>query len=108
MSGIDKHKWSWAMKNIPEYFGKHGFTRPNKEDDIKTVNLFQINQDALTNRLEKKAGRFHFDFKGKVLGTGDVTVPLVIRAEAWSKGVEKKLKEAGGSISKLEEKGTAS
>jgi len=108
MAGIDKHKWSWAMKYAPKYYGKHGFARPNQPDDVKTVNLFQINQDAVTSRLEKKAGRYHFDFKGKVLGSGKVTVPLVVRAEAWSKGVEKKIKEAGGSISKFEEKGTAS
>jgi len=108
MAGICKHRWSWAAKNAPDYFGKTGFTNPNAPEDVKTINLFQINQYAVTNRIEKKGGKFHFDFEGKILGTGDVTVPLIIRASAWSRNVEKKLKETGGSISKFEEKGVAS
>ena len=108
MAGVCKHRWSWAAKNAPDYFGKSGFTNPNAPEDVKTINLFQINQYAVANRIEKKGGKYHFDFDGKVLGTGEVTVPLIIRAAAWSRNVEKKLKEAGGSISKFEEKGVAS
>ncbi len=102
MAGVDKHKWSWATANITGcYFGKWGFVRPNKKT-VDVVNLFYINQKALANQLEKKGGKYHFDFKGKILGTGSVTVPLTIRAIAWSKSVEKKLSSAGGQISKLE------
>lgn len=103
MAGIDKHKWSWAMNNDPDYFGKHGFTRPGVSKKVApVVHLFEINQKALTNKLEKKGGKFVFEFKGKVLATGNVSVPLSIKADAWSKGVEKKLGGAGGDISKLE------
>jgi large subunit ribosomal protein L15 len=106
MAGIDKHKWSWAMKNVPEYFGKHGFMRPagarKARDTIPVVHLFEINQQAVNSRLEKKEGRFRFEFKGKVLATGNVTVPLSIKAGSWSRNVEKKVGDAGGEISKLE------
>src|SRR5215470_1309368 len=99
LAGMDKHKWSFAVKNRKEhyvYFGKHGFTRPNATES-KVTHLYDINQKAVLNKLEKKAGKFHFDFEGKVLATGSVTVPLVIRAESWSKNVEKKLAPSGGS-----------
>ena len=102
MAGIDKHKWSWAAKNDKDYFGKLGFTPPTKSKPVKLVHLYDINQKAVLNKLEKKGGKYHFDFDGKVLATGSVTVPLVIRAASWSKNVEKKLGETGGSISKLE------
>jgi large subunit ribosomal protein L15 len=104
MAGIDKHKWSWAMVNAPNYFGKYGFKRPHGavRKRMPVIHLFDINQQALNNRLEKKEGRFHIDFKGKVLATGNVTVPLSVRAEAWSRNVEKKIMDAGGQIAKLE------
>ena len=104
MAGIDKHKWSWAVKNRKEhyvYFGKHGFTRSNAKADILLMHLYEINQKAVLNQLEKKGGKYHFDFDGKILATGSVTMPLVIRAMSWSKNVEKKLKVSGGEISKL-------
>jgi large subunit ribosomal protein L15 len=102
MAGVDKHKWSWAVKHFGgSYFGKHGFVRPFRRE-VKVVNLFEINQKAVSDQLEKKAGKYHFDFEGKVLASGAVTVPLVIRAGSWSRNVEKKLGAAGGSISKLE------
>jgi large subunit ribosomal protein L15 len=102
MAGVDKHKWSWAAKHFGStYFGKNGFVRPGTVR-VSTVNLYEINQKALMHQLEKKGGKFHFDFQGKVLGSGHVTMPLVIRAQSWSKNVEKKVGAHGGSISKLE------
>ena len=101
MAGVCKHKNSWAANEAPNYFGKHGFNRPNEEKKVPVTHLFEINQKAVCNELEKKGGKFHFDFNGKILATGDVTVPLAIRAVCWSKNVEKKLSEAGGEISKL-------
>ncbi len=102
MAGICKHKGTWAAKYAPGYFGKTGFVKPNPEATVSVTHLYDINQKALGNKLEKKAGKYHFDFEGKVLATGKVTVPLVIRASAWSKNVEKKLTDTGGQISKLE------
>jgi len=101
MAGVCKHKSSWAANEAPNYFGKHGFVRANKAKAIKVAHLYEINQKAISNELEKKGGKYHFDFDGKILATGDVTVPLSIRASCWSKNVEKKLGEAGGEITKL-------
>lgn len=108
MAGVDKHKWSWATKHFGgSYFGKSGFVNTTTKE-VKKINLYEINQRALLNKLEKKDGKYHFEFKGKVLATGGVTVPLSIHAVCWSKNVEKKLSETGGQITKLEIKGTAS
>ncbi len=101
MAGIDKHKWSYAMNTDKDYFSKCGFSSPNKKD-IDVVHLYEINQQALLEKLVKKGDKFVFEFKGKVLATGKVTVPLSIKADSWSKNVEKKLSETGGEISKSE------
>lgn len=107
MAGIDKHRWSWAVKNVRGcYFGKNGFTRPVGKD-VKVAHLYDINQKALLNQLEKKEGRYVFEFDGKILATGSVTAPLAIKAASWSRNVEEKVKAAGGSISLLHEKKAA-
>ena len=107
MAGIDKHKWSWAMVYNKNYFGKFGFSRPNKAPEMKVAHLYEINQQAHLAKLEKKDSKFHFNFDGKILATGAINVPVEIKAAAWSKNVEKKLKECGGSISKLHEEKAA-
>ena len=101
MAGVCKHKWSWATKYAKEYYGAHGFVRPTKKH-IKVIHLYEINHRAVLNKLEKKEDKYQFDFRGKVLATGNVTVPLSIRALSWSKNAEKKLSERDGEISKLE------
>jgi large subunit ribosomal protein L15 len=105
-AGMDKHKWSLASKlrtnkDKAVYFFKCGFTRPNSEETHE-INLFQINQQAILGKLPQKEGKPSFEFKGKVLGTGSVSAPLSVKAYSWSKAVERKLKEAGGEISKLD------
>ena len=102
-AGRCKHKGTWAVKYAPGYFGKHGFSNPTRKT-VPVCHLFEINQKAILGKLEKKDGRSYFEFSGKVLSTGKVTMPLFIRAVQWSKRTEEKLKAADGVISKLEDK----
>ena len=37
----------------------------------------------------------------KILGNGDLSIPLVVKAAAFSKSAQEKIEAAGGSISKL-------
>jgi len=103
MAGICKHKWSWAVKNVRGcYFGKTGFVRP-VGSETPVMHLYDINQKAMLNKLEKAEGKYVFEFDGKILATGTVTLPLAIRAVSWSRNVEEKVKAAGGAITKLHE-----
>ena len=88
------------MNNDKDHFGKFGFSNPTRKN-VKVTHLYEINQKALLNKLEKKGDKYQFEFRGKILATGKVTVPLAIKAQAWSKNVEKKLSESGGEISKI-------
>jgi len=99
-AGRCKHKNSWTAKYAKGYFGKHGFSNPNAKS-VQVEHLYHINRQAVLGKLEKSGDKFVFEFKGKILATGNVTVPLVIKALSWSKRTEEKVKAAGGDISTL-------
>ncbi len=99
-AGLCKHKFTWMVKNAPEHFGKSGFVRPGRVR-VPIVNLFDIDKKARMNQLEKKEGKFYFEFKGKVLGTGELSMPILIKALSWSKNTEEKIKKHGGELIKL-------
>ncbi len=97
-AGRCKHKNSWAVKYSPGYFGKHGFHRPNQGKEMPTINLYHVTHQALLGSLEKSGDQYIFEFDGKVLATGRVTLPLKIKAKTWSRRTAEKLEAAGGSI----------
>lgn len=101
MAGMCKHKFTWVTKYAKGYFGKRGFVKPLHRI-TPVVHLFEINRKALLNQLEKKDGRFYFEFKGKVLGTGELNVPVLIKALSWSKKAEAKVRKLNGELVKLE------
>lgn len=98
-AGISKHKWTWAAKNNKEYFGNLGFSRPVKKKEVPVIHVYELNQKAARNELKETGGKFSFEFRGKVLGTGKLSFPISVKASKWSKKAEEKIKAAGGEIS---------
>lgn len=96
-AGLNKQKKTWTVKFAPDYFGNHGFVNPTTEK-IGTINVFEIENMAKKGTLEKKGAKASFVFDGKILGAGELTVPVAITAVSWSKKAEDKIKQAGGSI----------
>lgn len=105
-AGLCKHRYTTIAAKDKRYFGRsaRGFVNPAKKPRTKVAHLFDINHRAVLGKLEKKGDKFVFEFSGKVLATGNVTVPLSIKAFEWSKRTEEKVKAAGGEILKLESK----
>ena len=82
-----------------------GFKNPNKEYfalvNVERLNTFRkgstVGPDELRARgLVKKRGRI------KVLGEGEITKELTVRAHAFSVGAVEKIQAAGGSIEVIE------
>ena len=73
-----------------------------KRKELPVVHLFELNMKASRNELEKKEGKFFFQFPGKVLATGVISFPLSVKAVQWSKRAEEKIKAAGGEIASIE------
>ena len=99
-AGTGKHRFTYVavyerhwMKNG----GRYGFANQTARAELPVMNLYEIDQLVQKGKIEKKDGKFTFDFEGKVLGTGSITVPITVRALAFSEKAKEKLKACGGS-----------
>jgi large subunit ribosomal protein L15 len=108
-AGLHKHKWISIVKYRPDYFGHHGFKRPQSVVTGKvTMNLSDVEQ-ALGSLSKdgvavQKDGKWTVDLGkigvDKLLGSGKITKPITIKVgEASAKAVQK-LKKAGGVLVK--------
>lgn len=107
MAGSHKHKWTWILKYAPDYFGKHGFHRPNRRP-YRAINLEQLN--IIADRLERE-GKIevvegmqlvNLENMGikKLIAKGSVQKPLLVVVERWTEQAEKEVLKAGGKIIK--------
>lgn len=108
-AGLHKHKWIWIVKYDPEYFGHHGFKRPQSVVYSKiTMNLSEIEQSLPSLSKDgfavEKDGKWTVDLTkmgvDKLLGSGRISTPLSIRVSEASASAQEKLKQAGGSLVK--------
>ncbi len=98
MAGTGKradHKKSLIIKLYGnKYFGKQGITsRGTAKDKSKFINLRDIEKDIekyKNNEINLK------DYK--VLGDGEVTRAVTIKARAFTKSAKQKIEKAGGKI----------
>ena len=96
-AGMHKHRFSYVTRYEPDYFGVHGFAGV-RTVRLPTTNLHEIEQMALTSKLETREGKLFYEFDGKILGSGKITRAVSVKCLAFSEGAEKKIKKAGGSI----------
>ena len=101
-AGRHKHLWSYVLRYEPDYFGKRGFTSPKSlKQKEKVINLGKLNELA-KKTSEKKDEKIFVDLESlgytKLLGTGKVTKPLIVKVASCSKSAAEKIKEAGGQI----------
>jgi len=105
--GFHKHKWTWTIKYAPDWYGKHGFISPSQlKREVKTINVGVLNELALQAISRNEALRegelivintaeMGYD---KVLGHGEVTLPLKIIAKSVSKKAKEKIEKCGGVV----------
>ncbi|MFC2174947.1 uL15m family ribosomal protein [archaeon] len=91
LAGSSKHKYSWVLKNLPGHFGAESMTGAKKP---KAVNIGYLNEFAVTNaKDELDAASLGF---GKVLGRGEVTKAITIKAKMFTAKAKEKIEAAGG------------
>jgi large subunit ribosomal protein L15 len=102
--GRHKHGWSYVIRYEPEYFGKKGFTSPKSlKQEVKVINVGELDEMAEKFPARKEEdGKIFIDLESlgytKLLGTGGVTKPLVVKVASCSKSAAEKIKEAGGQV----------
>ncbi len=93
MGGGHKHKWTRMVKL--NYYGFKGFAPINRVED-SILNLDDVSRLIENGKIGEKGGKYSFDFDGKILGSGKIVKPIVIKAKAFSKNAVEKIKKAGG------------
>ncbi|MEM3700050.1 MAG: uL15 family ribosomal protein [Candidatus Bathyarchaeia archaeon] len=101
-AGRHKHLWSYVLRYEPEYFGKRGFTSPKSlKQKQKVINIGKL-EELVKATSEEKEGKIFIDLESlgytKLLGTGKVTKPLIVKVASCSKSAAEKIKEAGGQV----------
>lgn len=104
-AGYGKHKWSYTIKYDPEHFGRHGFTRPRKQE-ISAINVGELDEQIdwlVENKQAEKIEEgivVYLDRLGysKLLGDGQVRRPLIVHVNSCSKSATDKIVAARGKI----------
>jgi len=105
-AGIHKHR---LIPFAPKFAGRTGFKPPSSlRKEPKTINVGEL--DELTRnltankKLTQEKGRTTVNLVelgySKLLGGGKVTQPLIVKVPSFSESAAKKIKEAGGEITK--------
>ena len=108
-AGLDKHKWSYVIKHDPTYWEKKGFVSTKALG--KKVSIINVGKlDDLANKLEsekkleRKEKKIFLDLESlgydKLLGTGEIAKPMLVKVASYSEAASRKLEEAGGQILK--------
>jgi large subunit ribosomal protein L15 len=108
-AGLHKHKWISVVKYCPDYFGHHGFKRPQSVVCHKvTMNLSEVEQ-ALPSMVKdgfaaQKEGKWSVDLTkmgvDKLLGSGRISTAISVKVAEASATALEKLKSAGGTLVK--------
>jgi large subunit ribosomal protein L15 len=106
-AGGRKHFWIQTVKYHPDRFKKIGFKPPSAlEPRPETINVGELEDLAMSTIgvewFKTAAGQLELDLtkRGyeKLLGKGDVKVPMKIRVSAYTSRALEKVEAAGGEI----------
>ena len=102
-AGRHKGGWSYVLRYEPEYFGKKGFTSAKSlRQKVNVMNVGKLDEIASKFSTEKEEGKFFINLESlgytKLLGTGKVTKPLIVKVPSCSTSAAEKIKGAGGQI----------
>ncbi|WP_297068980.1 uL15 family ribosomal protein [Thermococcus sp.] len=110
MAGTGKRKdqkWTWVIKYAPDRLGKRGFHRPKAVMyTSQTMNLSDIEENLQlfldSGIAYEEEGKLVVDTTqigiDKVLGSGRINRPLVVKAYYVTPKAEEKIKAAGGEV----------
>jgi large subunit ribosomal protein L15 len=107
-AGLGKHEWTWTIKYAPDWYGKRGFTpRRSKAGYHKTVmnvgDLAEVVERLKATgeaRIEDGMVEVNLADMGveKLLGEGEIRVPVKVIVSEASETAVRKIEEAGGKV----------
>jgi len=102
-AGRHKYLWTYVVKYEPEFFGKKGFTSPQSlRRTVKAINVGELIENIEKFQPKVEKGKIFVDLEKfgitKLLGSGRVTKPLVVKVASCSRTAAEKIREAGGQV----------
>ena len=102
-AGRHKHLWTYVVKYEPEYFGKKGFTSPQGlRRTVKAINVGELIENIEKFQPKEEEGKIFVNLEkfgiSKLLGSGRVTKPIVVKVASCSRTAAEKIREAGGQV----------
>ncbi|MGC8730561.1 MAG: uL15m family ribosomal protein [Candidatus Micrarchaeia archaeon] len=91
-AGFRKHKFTYVTAKTPWLISRKGFTS-KKKNVLKEINLRDISKNFEKGNYAKEVVELR---NYKVLGNGELSVPMEIKAAAFSKKAEEKIAKIGG------------
>mgnify|MGYP001046547316 CR=1 FL=1 len=101
--GLHKHGWTYVQRYEPDHFSKDKFKPPNQKQP-RIINLKQLEETAYKLRQTKKGkrGKITIDLKemgyDKLLGSGKISTPIIVKVPSCSEEAKKKIEESGGEV----------
>ena len=92
-AGLDKHKWTFVLKNDPTYWIKKGFVSASTlNKKVRIINIGKLDDLAdkleVDKKLERKEQKIFLNLEqlgyDKLLGTGEISKPLLIKVGSYS------------------------
>lgn len=99
-AGMHKHRFSYVTvheRSWMENGGHRGF-HSLRDNTLPNLNLWQVQLMANKGELKKEGSGYVLDFAGKILGTGSISSPIVIRAMGASESAKERIAAAGGKF----------
>jgi len=106
-AGFHKHMWSWVVKYFPDWFGKHGFTRPvTLTTEVRSINVGELNEIVkeleLRGELKCEDDKYVIDLTtfgiNKLLGRGKIEKKVKVIVYSASEKAISKIREVGGEV----------
>lgn len=102
-AGGHKHRWIATVKYVPGHYGVHGFKRPvTAGRGVKSINVGDIERMFPTRVGKGDLSGKEVDLEAagiqKLLGSGRISVPVVIRVARASPRARAKVEAAGGKV----------
>ena len=100
MGGGKKQKWTYVSKFMPGHFGGKGFKTHTKKVVVKAINLETLAKLLDEGKIKTKEKTLDLTELGydKLLGSGKLTKPLVIKVNSASKSAVEKIEKTGGKV----------
>ncbi len=107
MAGLGKTGRMRMLKYFPNYFGRYGFKRPQSQVKANiTINVSELQENLgeyITKGFAVKEGdAYNVDLTkagiDKLLGSGNIDVPINVTVAQSSDKARQKLEASGGSI----------